>query len=129
MVGIEEIFVSRIFNILERSIINFEKVFKEESKEVDNDFQKFNERQEYDSAVSALNSFEMFELHRTPRQAYLCGHKVINQKLEKFYDLAYVKRNEFVRNWITKQIVDNKKMLNQAIAKGEFDPVLCEDNG
>lgn len=127
LVGIEEIFVSRIFSILERSIVHFEKVFKEEAKEVDSDYQKFNERQEYDSAVSALNSFEMFEHHRTPRQEYFCGYKTINNKLEKFYDLAYVKRNEFVRTWITQQIVENKKMMDKAIDKGEFDPSKCKE--
>lgn len=45
LMGIEELFVSRIFNLIDRSINHFERIFNEESNEIDQDFKQFNEQQ------------------------------------------------------------------------------------
>ena len=57
LAGIEEFFFSRIINIINHRITQFEKLFKEDDKDLEKDTHHFREQFEYDQADYNLTAF------------------------------------------------------------------------
>jgi hypothetical protein len=125
--GIEEIFISRVFSFADRMITVFEKEKKEDMNEIDRDYQAFNERQEYDQAEYNITGFDLKSPIGLPQQDYVCHYAIMNKKLEKLYQLAYVKKNIEIRQYITHRIANNKKLIDEEIKKGQFNSSACKD--
>lgn len=125
----EEIVLSKITHLFDKSITQFDKTFKEESNEVKNDYQSFDERQEYDKAESDINSMILTERHvDLSNQDYVCFYKKLNRELTKLYTLAYTKHHPSTHQYITDYINRNNKFMEEMAAKGAFDAKKCPSN-
>jgi len=126
MIGIEEVFISKVFGLMNHVINNMDKQFKDDVDDMTSDFKKFKEQEEYDKAESDIRSFEIYDHHISPHQDYVCGYEIINNKLEKYYGLAYIKHHDSVRQWVDKRIAQNKKFIQEQTSNGSFDPLKCK---
>lgn len=122
--SIEEIFISRIFNIFDKKITHFEKVFKEEVSEYDRDYQENKEWQAYKDAESDIMRLE-FQSDLTS-QSNNCVWAKLNKLREKLLDMPYVQKNPETKQRIIKMINDNKNYISAAIKDHRFDPSRCE---
>lgn len=125
--GIEEIFMSRVFNLLDRGITHFEMVFKDDAKDIDRDYENFNEREIYDKAQSEINREYIEESVTETTQEYNCNIKKRINNLEKLLALPYAQNNKGAHDGTIKEIELNRKFLDKAIVKGNFDSSLCKD--
>lgn len=122
--SIEEIFISRIFNIFDKKITHFEKVFKEEKSEYDRDYQENKEWQAYKDAELDIMRLE-FQSDLTS-QSNNCVWAKQNKLRQKLLDMPYVQKNPDTKQRIIKMINDQKIVVRDAIKDHRFDPSKCE---
>lgn len=130
VIVIEEYCINKIFSVMNNLVANFEVQFADDIKDMKDDDRKYNEEHEYDKAKSDLIRFRLNEqpYGSDHTQEYYCAYLIINKKLEKFYDLAYVKHHSETRQYITREIEQNKKFIEAASQKKIFDTSQCKDS-
>lgn len=123
-IGIEELFISKVFHILDKSITHFDKVFKEESNEVDRDYRDFKEQQAYDSAESKVNEL-IFGNPDFSHQGIACNAVKANKILSSMTEFPAAKKHDYLRNRIDERINENKKIIDQYTQDKSFNPSKC----
>ncbi len=123
-IGVEELFISKVFHILDKSLTHFDTVFKEESNEVDRDYRNFKEQQAYDSAESKVNEL-IFGNPDFSHQGIACNAVKANKILSSMAEFATAKKHNYLRNRIDERINENKKRIDQYTQDKSFDPSKC----
>lgn len=126
MFAIQSLFINKIFSIINRSITHFEHIAKDDKRELDKDLREVNEEIAYDRARSAHETEYLNLRSDAPPQAKGCFHWNSIKQFEAMLTLPYVKHQQFARAAVERQLRESREAVNQAIAKHEFDPTLCD---
>lgn len=125
---VEELFIGRIFSVLNKGITHFEKIAKEEKDEIDRDYDEFDEKEAYDHAMYEINGMMMnnYQFIDKPRYMRTCNVLLMQKKLEKLYELPFVKKRDYVQGLLASRINLIKKEIDSEIEKYHFDPDKCD---
>jgi hypothetical protein len=127
LLAVEKIFISKVFNLIDHTIDRFELVFKNENKEIDDDYKNFNEEEEYNRARSEINAMYIKEWMGDPKQVYVCSIQRRVSKMRKLLELPYVQHRQYItENW-NHEITSYQIWINKYVDEGLFDPEKCMD--
>lgn len=124
--ALEEVFLSKIFNLFDRQITYFENTFKEEASEYDRDYQENQEREAYHEVESNILKLEFEFVTDFTEQWDNCRRVKINKLRHQEFDLPYVKKDADTKERIIQEIKHDQTLIDDAIKNNRFDPSKCE---
>lgn len=123
---VQTLFINQIFSIINRDITHFERLFKQDEIEHNNDLREFDEHHAYDMQMSAHNNEQFHMTNFAPNQDRGCYYLKNIKRFEAMQAMPYVKYTEAARHLVEFELKESRDALKLALEKNEFDPALCK---
>ena len=127
MFVVQSLFVNQVFSIINRTITGFERIAKDDARELDKDLRETNEQMAYDAQMTAHNTdYLNLSILATPQEKG-CYHVKNIKRFEAMQSMAFVKHYDAASRSVEYELGQSRKAIKEGIEKHEFDPALCKE--